>query len=474
MKFLMMLEGDKVVIPLHLSNRSLYHFTHLRNLTGILEYGLLSKNKVQNLGIDYRNIAYEGIQERRDDMKVPCGSGGCIHDYVPLYFCKRSPMLNAVVSNKISDEQYIIYLEFPIEILEQLHGVFSDHSANTEIPPTFYDDTSQLVNLDWNAIDTWRWGSRHDIEGCIPVRRKKQAEALFYRSLGLEFLKKIVVWDDNLKKFVETKFEKYGIVAPKITCEDYYYYMDETKPLFVKGKYTPRSGTREPSVTGPDYTYKKYTEIAKNVAEKIGSNESPKYANLFELRSDLRSGLDCIPETLELIGLSVGYKDIDPEVEYDKDVATHTEQVVNELVKTQEFLKMDRTDKLLVEIAAYLHDIGRGPKNRFNYEPYKRRSNYDHPLESLQMMERILTEDVGVMKIRSAKMICKLVCYHDLIQGIISKGRTIGELKRIVTNEKEFNMLIALTKADMDTFDPFWSVVNKEKIRELKEEMPRV
>lgn len=458
------------MIPNTFRDKSLYHFTHLENLPSILEHGLLSKNEVQNLGINYSDIAYESIQERRDDMGVPCGSGGCIHDYVPLYFCKRSPMLNAVVSNKISDEQFIIYLEFPIQILEQLHGVFTDHSANTSVLPTFYENPSQLIHLDWEAIDTWSWGSQHDIEGQIPVRRKKQAEALFYKSLELEYLKKIVVWDDSRRELVENEFKEHNTKVPIITCEDDYYYINNTKPLFVKGKYVHRNYIKAPLVTGPQYTYKIYKKVAKTIMETIGSNKSPKYEYLYELRNDLRLGLGCLPETSELIELQVGYKEIDYNIDYNVDVATHTEEVVGRLLLTPEFSMMDETDKLLVEIAAYLHDIGRGPKDRFEYEPYRKNANHDHPVESLQMLERIFTEDVGTMKKRSAIVICKLVCYHDLIEGIINKGRRIDELKTIIVTERELNMLIALTKADMESFEPFWSIIKEGKISEIREQ----
>jgi len=144
-------------VPPAYRDRTLYHFTHIDNLPGILQHGLLSTNEKLRRGLPHRNIAYEGIQDRRADMEVTCGPGGVVHDYVPLYFCKRSPMLLAVIQNKIADEQLIIYFEFPILIMEQLPCVFTSHSANTISAPTFYDDLAHLDELDWNAIDTWRW-----------------------------------------------------------------------------------------------------------------------------------------------------------------------------------------------------------------------------------------------------------------------------------------------------------------------------
>ncbi len=190
-----------MTIPTEYANRSLYHITHINNLPNIIEYGLLSTNERRRLGLTHENIAYRDIQGLRSRMLVPCGRGGGVHDYVPLYFCKRSPMLYAIIQNEIASEQQIIYLEFPIQILEHYPSVFTNASANTHIPPTFYADTLELVNLDWDAIDTWRWGQQYDTN--INVSQKKQAEALIYRNLPLDSLRRIIVKDYSCKLIVE-------------------------------------------------------------------------------------------------------------------------------------------------------------------------------------------------------------------------------------------------------------------------------
>jgi hypothetical protein len=113
-------------IPVEYANRPLYHFTHIENLPGILKYGILSTNEMHHRGIAHKNVAYDNIQDRRSVMEVLCGCGGVVHDYVPLYFCKRSPMLYAILQRGIIDQKQIIYLEFPIQILEQYQSVFTD------------------------------------------------------------------------------------------------------------------------------------------------------------------------------------------------------------------------------------------------------------------------------------------------------------------------------------------------------------
>ena len=82
------------------------------------------------------------------------------------------------------------------------------------------------------------------------------------------------------------------------------------------------------------------------------------------------------------------------------------------------------------------------------------------------MLHRILTEEIEAMKPRSAKVICKLVCYHDIIGDIIWKDRRVKELIDIVEDERDLYMLIALGKADMRAIRPAWS--NDKKIEEIR------
>ena len=138
-----------------------------------------------------------------------------------FYFCRRSPMLY-VINKNIIDQSQIIYLEFPIQILERYPCVFTDASANTSYPPNFYDDTSYLVNLDWEAIGTHDWGQQHDpTRGII---QRKQAEALIYKTISLESLKKVVVYDVYSKRDVKEIFSECCVKNPIIEWGIYGYY----------------------------------------------------------------------------------------------------------------------------------------------------------------------------------------------------------------------------------------------------------
>lgn len=74
-------------------NPLLVHFTHVRNLRGIAERGLLADACGADPQVD---CAEGGIKEARRRRIVPIGPGGVVADYVPFYYAPRSPMLRRI------------------------------------------------------------------------------------------------------------------------------------------------------------------------------------------------------------------------------------------------------------------------------------------------------------------------------------------------------------------------------------------
>lgn len=432
-------------IPETFKYRRVYHFTHIDNLPYILRHGLLSTNKKEKLNIKHTSIAYDEIQGRRACMDVPCGPRGVVHDYVPLYFCKRSSMLLAVVRGKIADQQLIIYFEFLIDIMNHYNWVFTDASANTSSPPNFYDNEANLSNLNWSCIDSLKWSMPSDI-----MKQKRQAELLIHNRIRTDVISRIIVWNEWVKKKVERHFQKAELTPPPIEYDNgEHFYTD----FYASGKHS--------IVTGPYFIKKAYKETISDLLKEINKSSSPQFRRLSSLLEDgLRKDLRCLPETAELIGLKTSNQ------VHTVDVGKHTLQVVGELQQSYEFRNLLEEDKRLVEIAAYLHDIGKGPKSKWVNNDEIQDLDPDHPIEALPMLQRILTDEVERITPRAATVICKLVCYHDLIGDIIGKGRRIEELIDIVEDERDLDMLIALGKADMQAINPRWA--NEEKIEQIR------
>jgi hypothetical protein len=201
------------LIPSSLSNTFIYHFTPLDNLKKIIESGNVEL-KAKNTCAPAKDISEANIQQRRANTKIPFSNSHSIHDYVPFYFCSRSPMLLGVIKRKVIDQHDIIYFEFPINVLTKFQIIFTDASANTEIRPNFYKDLKDLSELSWSLINSTNW-TYTDTD-----RHKKMAEALIYKSIPLSEAKYCVVWDAEIKNELENFLKKHDIrVFPEIIFE---------------------------------------------------------------------------------------------------------------------------------------------------------------------------------------------------------------------------------------------------------------
>lgn len=422
-------------IPPKHNSRHIYHFTHLDNLPGLLKNGFLSVNEQKGQGVNHRSIASRNIQERRATTKVTCGPRGVVHDYVPLYLCKRTSMLLRVVNSKNCDQPLLIHFAFPIELIEKKDVVFTSAAANTGIPPTFYEDPNDLEHLTWGEIDSLSWKSATESLG-----QAKMAEVLVHRQLQLTEASHIVVWNEDIKKHVKKEFNDAGLKPPKIQCDAHHYY---TK--FAEGK------PRESLVKGPIMIRRKFDE-AKEALNALGNASDPSFVNLQELRDTLDEGLDCTDATQELIGLKSNNL-----MHQDKTVEEHTLTVVRELRELDEFEELESdADRLLVEIAAYLHDVGKGPKARWVKHDGVQQVDPDHPVLGLPYVVKILTDDVETVSADEATIILKLVCYHDLVGDILGRGRHQEQLFDIIESKGELDMLFALGRADINSLNEGW------------------
>jgi hypothetical protein len=384
-------------------------------------------------------------------MDVTCGPGGVVHDYVPFYFCARSSMLLSVVNAKNVDQMFLIYLAIPVSVIDRDDVVFTSASANTEIPPPFFFDASNMTDLNWRAINSRDWSMPTDQE-----RQERMAEVLIHRRVEIAMVDHIIVWNRQIKRKVEQMFVEADVQAPTIAFDGYngqYHYYQ----LFYEG-------SRASIVTGPHFTKIEYQTAVKQIL-KGARNPSARFQNSNEMLGALRDDLGSLPETAELVGL-----ESENEV-HKENVGDHTLSVVNELTHSNEFAALDDGDKPIVELAAFLHDIGKGPKSRWASKGGKQQVDPDHPIKSVKMLVRILTDDVREIDPAEARVLAKLVCYHDLVGDILGKGRDLEQLEDIAESERELDMLIALGLADMRAVNINWYNNNLDRVPELRDQI---
>ena len=357
-------------------------------------------------------------------------------------------MLQAVINAKNVDQYDLIHLAVPVTLLDRPDVVFTNAAANATEPPQFFDVPDHLDRLRWDIIDSQKWGWSND------DKHQRMAEMLVHGSIRLADVSHIIVWNEGMKKKVEGIFADCGV--PPLPIEfsghrrtNHYFttFWDRNRNVSI--------------VTGPKEIFSTYKSAIDYIASN-GFNASGKFSNLWEMRDALRTDLSAVPESAELVGLE-SENDMHRE-----DCGAHTLSVVRHLRESADFNALSESNQLLTEIAAFLHDVGKGPKARWVEKGGKQQVDPNHPVGGLVMTVRILTEDVASMKQRSARVICKLVCYHDLVGDILGRGRDPKQLEDIVDTKAELDMLIALGRADMRAVNPLWDMIYLETLAELR------
>lgn len=412
--------------------RHAYHFTSINNLESIIDHGLLSTNVKDAKRINHINVAEESIQNRRSAMLIPGTNDRCVHDYVPFYFAQKTPMQLAVLHKKNVDQELIIYLSIPISVLDSRPGVFfTNASANTGVIPNFYSATEahKLNSLNWRIIDNFRWAYPDDDE-----RHQKMAELLVPDKVAITDISEIITWNRSISDLVRKIFQRKGTPPPRVTEKSHHYYADPQNWNYSL-------------ITGPIFLKKYFEDTVNNI--NAFQRPDTKFPNLESAILAIRNNFGVIQELSDIDGLGANYGP------HSDDVGTHSRRVA-ELVKlSPEYAQLNNHNKAVLEMAAYLHDIGKGPKSRWE-NSFMNNPDNNHARKSLPMLQRILTDDIGAMPADSVRKLVMLVTYDDLLGDIAANGRNKNQLFNIITCPDDIHMLAALSKADIGSINQRW------------------
>lgn len=150
----------------------LYHMTSIDNLPSILSHGLLSHNQAHYFGLNQTDISDNCVQDIRQHQSV---NDIPLHDYVPLYFNPKNPMLY----RRKELQQNIAILAINPIVLIYPQTVFSDGNAACR-GTNFYSDIEMLSQLNWDTIWAIYWNDKAD------GKRIRCAETLVYPELPLD------------------------------------------------------------------------------------------------------------------------------------------------------------------------------------------------------------------------------------------------------------------------------------------------
>jgi hypothetical protein len=211
----------------------IYHITHIDNLPAILaEDGLLCDAEAERRGLCAQSIAYDTIKERRKRRRVetlqcqPVAAGGVVADYVPFYFSNRTPMLGAIHKGTVpayqGGQSDVIYLVSHAEQAAKLPDWCFTEGHAVEAITEFFEDLEDLPKVDWDAVETWRWGGRWLLSN-PDVKRRKQAEFLVHGHFPWRFISKIGVLDSSMAHRVRETL-KDTRHKPGVTIEPNWYF----------------------------------------------------------------------------------------------------------------------------------------------------------------------------------------------------------------------------------------------------------
>lgn len=437
-------------VPKEYEDKFFFHFTHIENIPNIIKNGLLSTNLKEKQNVKHVDIACKEIQNTRHDMKIPnCSLNSTIHDYVPFYFCARTPMLLSLLHSKNIDQDLMIYICISIKKLESENNIFTDESANRMTLPTFYTNPNDLSKLSWETIESKKWGIPNE-----DYKHKRMAEALIYQKLEVQDIDYIVVWSEDIKIALESEFKKNKIICPPIKYDGengYYHYYDGFN-----------IGFKDISlISGPKQKLSEFKNIYKNILEKRKKKIRYNFEDIDDLLVQLSNDFKIIKELDDISDLKTDNQ------EHSENVDNHTLSVVQNLEKLntynfetlkveKKFIDFPKHQQSILKISAYFHDIGKGPKSRWeSCNNGIQKVDHDHPRRSMNILERILIEEIKTLSEKDIYQILFLVGYHDFLGDHLTKGRKIDEILPFLKKyDENLNNLFFLSIADVLSIKP--------------------
>lgn len=194
----------------------IYHFTHIDNLSSIVENGLIADSRLSN--DSYINSGNSEIKERRKNKAIKFG--GVVADYVPFYFAPRSPMLYTQhINNKIVEEQIIYLVAEVFHINNTYKWCCSDINA-AKAMATFYNTIEDLEeNISWDIMKSFMWSNTDQ----FPDRQdRRMAEFLVHNHVKWDDFWEIGVYDDNACRKV-TEILESAVAKPIRVVPEWYF-----------------------------------------------------------------------------------------------------------------------------------------------------------------------------------------------------------------------------------------------------------
>lgn len=207
------------------------HFTHIDNIPSILAAGRLvaeSEATAAGLVVDVGDAA---VKARRRAIRVGCGPGGSVADYVPFYFAPRSPMMFRIardhrdgVQGRYQDgDDPLVYLVSSVERVgvTGLPWVASDGNCATAVTRFTTRQHELATHVDWTVMTQTMWDDTPE----DPDRmRRRMAEFLVHRECPLSIMLGYVVRTEERRAQLVRALTSGGVAGPYVDVRPSWYY----------------------------------------------------------------------------------------------------------------------------------------------------------------------------------------------------------------------------------------------------------
>lgn len=166
----------------------LFYITHIDNIESILKHGILSHNLANEMNLEKVDISNQAVNARRNRFETTLGAN--IHDFAPLYFNHKNPMLYTLCKNK--DRNDLVLLRINPHILLADNVSFSDGNAATRTT-SFFKNIVDFNKINWQLIKQGSWYNYQF--GIEEGRRIMCSEALVKNKIETYFINDIYVYD---------------------------------------------------------------------------------------------------------------------------------------------------------------------------------------------------------------------------------------------------------------------------------------
>lgn len=166
----------------------LFHITHLDNLPGITQRGLLCRRRIESQGLPYVDLSDPACQARRTHRHLDAGEVD-LHRYVPLFINPRNPMLFRLIRTlqESGHDGELAILEISPDPARWQASLLADGIASSMDTHLFHaTDPGASDALDWDAIHCSSWN-----DAPRSVRRRTMAEVLVHGSLAPRHIRKV-------------------------------------------------------------------------------------------------------------------------------------------------------------------------------------------------------------------------------------------------------------------------------------------